>query len=254
MSPLALQIVTLVGLPIAGAILFHLWSRYRGRMARLYWSAEHVSMALATPDTGFGEVQVLYNGQPTVNLHVTRVLLTNDSTRDLTDVVVRLTYLEGTRILRSFAFHPNTVIALPHSQAFTEQLALALAAQPDIRVIDYVFRNHEYRVPVLNRGASAQFGLLVTRDDHARPTVHLEVTHPGVRLEYKEPVNDVLGVRRSHAQVAGLLIGVAGLAMVVAMSPSPLVTGLAGWLLGGLGIAIGAAAVRVLRLISKLLS
>lgn len=248
------QGLTVIGLPVAGAILLHLWTRFRGRMSRLFWSAQHTPMALSTEDTGFGRVQVLYNGQPTVNIHITQLLVRNTSTKDLTDVHVHLAYLEGTRILRSIGFVPGGLVALPHADGFDQQLAAALAQNATATQIDYLIRNHEYRIPVLNRGSAAQFGLLVTRDDHARPTISLNVTHPGVRLEYREPGTDIFGVRRTHAQIAGLAVGVMAVTAVIALGASSLVSGLTGWLLGTFLLALGAVVAKAIRGVAGLLS
>lgn len=248
------QGLTLIGLPVAGAILLHLWTRFRGRLARLFWSAQHTPMALSTEDLGFGQVQVLYNGQPTVNLHVTQVLLRNTSTKDLTDLHAHLAYLEGTRILRSIGFIPGGLEALPHADNFDQLLTTAVAQQASAAQIDYLLRNHEYRIPVLNRGSAVQFGLLVTRDDHSRPTISLDVTHPGVRLEYREPGTDIFGVRRAHAQIAGLVFGSLTALAVIALGASSFVSGLTGWLLGAFLLALGALVVKVIRGVSGLLS
>jgi len=223
-------------------------------MVRLNWSAEHVPMALATADTGYGEVQVLYNGQPTVNLHVTRVYVRNESSRDLTNVVMHLAYVDGTRILRSVGFQPGSLVTFPHSEAFNQQLGRALAAQPLQADIDYVLRNHEYRVPVLNRGSTAQFGLLVTRDDHARPTVSLDISHPGVKLDYREPGIDAFGVPRTQAQIAGTLLGLLTIILLIVWKvPTPWSAPL-GWVTGAFILLIGAIVVKVFRFLGNLLS
>lgn len=138
-------ILTVVGLPVVGALLLHVWNRYKGRMARLFWSAEHIPMALATTDTGFGEVQVLYNGQPTV-------------------------------------------------------------------------------------------------------------THEGVRLEYREPGTDIFGVRRTHAQIAGVIVGVLIVATTIALDANSVVAGSTGWLLGAFLLAFGALVVKLIRALGNILS
>ncbi|MEK7204927.1 MAG: hypothetical protein AAB254_05400, partial [candidate division NC10 bacterium] len=148
----------------------------------------------------------------------------------------------------------SSLVALPHSDRFNQQLAAALGPNPNQAQMDYLIRNHEYRIPVFNRGASAQFGLLVTRDDHARPTVSLDISHQGVRLEYREPGTDIFGVRRPHAQIAGLITGAVAVTLIVGLGASTLVAGAAGWLLGAFLLALGAFIVKVIRALGNLLS
>ena len=80
------KIFTLAGLPAAGAFAHHLWARYRGRLSALRWTVRYQPMAFATDDFGWGKVEILYNGQPTKNLHIVGIELQNASSHDLEDL------------------------------------------------------------------------------------------------------------------------------------------------------------------------
>lgn len=256
MSSMAMwgEVAKLAGLPAVGALLAHLWGRYRRRLARVSWSADHVPMAFATPDTGFGRVEVLYNGTPAVNLHITRVLVRNTSGQDLTNLIVRLAFVERTRILYSRGFQPMTLVSYQLADRFASRLASALRPNASDSEIDFVVRNHEYCIPVLNRGGEAQFGLLVTRDDHERPTISLDISHPGVRVDYRAPGADAFGVPSTQAKVAGVVVGTVVVVGTLLLTSSPLVAGVVGWVAGAFLLALGALTVRMFRTMGNLLS
>jgi hypothetical protein len=248
------RLFILVGLPLLGALGGHLWTRFRDRLARLYWSANHTPMAFATEDIGFGKVEILHNSQPVLNIHMTRVALQNDSNRDLANVTVNIGFLEGSRILRSFGFLEGGLRPLPHAPDFDRRLAAAVDGHATEGEVTTLLSNHDYTIPVLNRGSTASFAILVTRVDYSMPVVSLSVVHPGATLSYREPVPLHFGVPRSQALLWGLVVDVIALLALWYFSPPLWVAVIVALLLGLYVLALGALAVRMRRLVVKLIS
>jgi hypothetical protein len=111
----------------------------------------------------------------------------------------------------------------------------------------------DFRVPVLNRGASLRIVLLVQALPGRQPVVHLACDAQSVRLQFQGPQNLVFGVERKLSVLTGLLIGALMIAGI-AMSPMPApATAFAAFAVGCLTAALGAALVRGFRWFLRIL-
>ena len=117
------ELLLYVGLSVAGAIVGHLWTRFRRRMTTLRWTAQYQPMAFAMQDSGWGKVDILYENQPVRNLHIITAKVTNESQIDLQSVELRFQLNEGTLVLRSTAQLTGALDALPVAPAHGAILA-----------------------------------------------------------------------------------------------------------------------------------
>ena len=239
--------IKLVALPATGAIAGHLWSRYRARLATLRWTATSQAMAFATEDFGWGKVELLYNGSPAQNLHMVYVQVQNASSRDLASVRVNVTANEKTIVLRSAGTLRGGDLAFP----FADDYAKAIKASVDGTLTEqdrlmWLPRSH-FVIPVLNRGAIADFKLLVARFDYATPSVAVTVEHQGVKILHQPPAKEIWGVREGQATFVGIAAGLGSgyLALHYGIPPAWLVA--IAWFLGAAGQHVGAAVVRCWR-------
>lgn len=246
------KVVLGVVLSVLGAVAMHLWTRYRRRLAVLRWSAQHQPMAFATHDFGWGKVDILYNDQPILNLHITRVQLQNASSKDLESVEVRIALDQASGVLRSAASLRGSTDAFPFATNYAEAVAKSHDGTLTPDEIAHWTRRSDFQIPVLNRGAIADFTLFVSREDYATPEVSVECNHLGTRLLPRPLAQEVFGVRLGQAQVAGLVTGVIVLAFLY-LSPLPwLVVVAISWMLGLMGLSVGAGVVRIFRWLGRM--
>ena len=235
----------LVALPLIGAFAKHLWDRYRNRLSTLRWTASYQAMAFATEDTGWGKVELLYDGSPAQNLHMAYVQLQNASSRDLSNLRIDLIANENTTVLRSAGALRGGANAFRFSDDYSHIIQLAGEDKLPEQDRGFWLRRSSFAVPVLNRGATADFKLLLARFDYATPSVTLANEHQGVRVLHEPPVEMTLGVRVGQAIVVGIVtgIGTAFLAYYLGMDPRWLIV--LAWVLGAIAQHIGATVVRV---------
>ncbi len=241
------KIGTLLGLPAAGAIATHLWGRYRQRLAGLRWTAQYQAFAFATDDFGWGKVDILYNGQPTRNLHVVNIALQNASSRDLENLRLDLVMDSGTRVLRSAGSVRGSLQGLPFAADYTHILNEAGKRTLTKSELDYWVGRSPFLIPVLNRGAVADIRLLVSREDHSTPQVTVGCDNKGIRLTHQPFVVEHLGVRQGQAQVTGVVLTIAALSLAVVSGWSGWKLGVLAWMSGAFAMTVGALAIRAWR-------
>jgi hypothetical protein len=250
--PLLSKIGALVGLPVAGAIASHLWSRYRRRLAGIRWSAEYQPFAFATDDFGWGKVEILYDGQPTKNLHVINMALQNASSHDLQDVRLDLVMDSGTHVLRSAGAVRGSLQPLPFAPDYAHILTDAGKRVLTSVELDYWAGRSPFLIPVLNRRAVADIRLLVSREDHSTPQVTVGCDNKGVRLTHQPFVLEHLGVRQGQAQVVGVILTLAILSFAVFSGWSGWKLGALAWISGAFAMSIGALAIRTWRALVRM--
>jgi hypothetical protein len=202
-------------------------------------------MAFATDDTGWGKVELLYDGSPAQNLHMAYVQLQNASSRDLVNLRVDLVADENTIVLRSAGALRGGTNAFQFSDDYSRIIHLAGENKLPEQDRGFWLRRSSFGVPVLNRGATADFKLLLTRFDYATPSISLTNEHQGVRVLHEPPVDVTWGVRVGQAIVVGVVVGIgtAFLAMRLGMDKRWLIV--LAWVLGAVAQHIGAAVVRL---------
>lgn len=245
--PLILKIVTVVGLPTAGAVATHLWTRYRRRRSKLRWTAVYQPMAFATQDFGWGEVQILYDGSPTQNLHMVSIELQNASPNDLENVRIDVVTDPGTIVLRSQGVVRGSLQNLPYSTDYAKVLERAQKQKLPQADIDFWSVRSPFLVPVLNRGEIIDLALLVSRFDHSTPTVSVGCDHRGVRSVHEPLAEEHLGVRQGIAQIVGVAVTAAAILVTVLVASPIWVAAVIGWVSGLFAMTIGALVVRAWR-------
>jgi len=209
-------------------------------------------MAFATEDFGWGKVEILYNKQPAQNLHIITVQVVNESQNDLSAVELNMQVSDGTIVLRGMAQIRGSLDALPLAAGYAAVLAEAgkrKLTDPELAILS---KRSDFLAPVLNRASVIDARLLVARQDHLTPSIVLQCSHLGVRLRHEAPAVQLWGVNQQRASLAGLLIGFLVVVVVVSKGGATWAGGLVTWLVGAFGIALGAAAVLLWRLLMRL--
>ncbi len=243
------QILVGIVVFLFGALVNHLWNRYRRRLRCLRWSAEYHRLAVAAEDVAFGKVEVLYNKAPATNLHLAAIQLQNESASDLQGVVINMACLEGSTILVSQGALAGSLQNIPFTEEFNR--ALSNREHPNLA---YLTTHRDYRIPVLNRGATANFAVLLHRNDALQPNLTVACDHIGVQFRRQAPAAMFWGVPLVRAQIVGLVASFISAAVLAALLVSTWVVGLGSWAFGVLMLAFGAMIIKGWRSILRLLS
>ena len=191
---------------VLGGLATHLWQRYLNRLAAFRWTAMHTHIAVSGDHPHFGKVEVLWNGSPTKNLHFCTIELENESSRDFSDVEIRIVYADGSQIYGEGQLSGTTQF-MPWTKRYVAEvdaLTKAEAHKADPAVHNALARR-EYVIPVFNRGTRFFITYLVNSPVEA-PYVNVTLDHVGVRA-YQRPQrpNMLYGVWQTYAAVVGLL-------------------------------------------------
>ena len=244
-----MEILLAITLIIFGALLKHIWTRYRARIKTLRWSDSYHRVAVALEASTFGKVEVSHNGIPVTNLYTASIEVQNESTSDLKDVVINIACLDGSTILSSFALIEGSLNYLNWTYEYSQQLSTATGEQ-----IDAVLARRDYHVPVLNRGAKANFFMLLQRNDTLQPKVSLGCDHLGFRVRYHAPGIMWWGVPDSQARGIGVAVTFAISVFLAGILTSKWIIGLGAWILGITVVLFGVGTVKACRALSRLLS
>ena len=243
------KIIVGIAVFLFGALVTHIWNRYRNRTKRLRWSAEYYRIAYAADDTYFGKVEVLYNDRPVTNLYLALIQVQNENTSDLEDVVVNIACLDGSTLLVSHGALQGSLQLLPLTDEFTNALSDIESAN-----LEYLITRRDYKIPVLNRGAIANFTILLSRTDTLQPNLTLACDHVGVQLVQREPDVMILGVPRRQALFSGWVVTLAASIALAMLVDSKWIIAVAAWLLGLHVLNIGSVGQKCWKWIGRLLS
>ena len=249
-------LAALIGAFIA-VVVQELWRRIRGRMSTLRWSARHFPIAASAAHDRFGRVEVSYNGQPIWNVQGCVLEIENESSTDLTDVELNLAYGDGTVFLVAEGGIVGSTQALPFTETFSESMKEVGKLPPEERGkhpdVRYLTQRRDFRIPVLNRGARAQFkSLIAPQINVSIPILLVSCDHPGVRLRNR-PVQEMWwGEPRNRAAVIGLVWAVLFAWAVGSSIASPLWASFLALVLGAFCIVFGAVSLKLTRLLRRI--
>lgn len=235
----------------AGWIVAQFWRRFRARMTILRWQAGHVPVAVSGQDAVFGTIEVLYNGNQVHNLFFTTIDLQNQSNTDLADIDLNIVFQDGTTIFMARGAVQGSANALPFADPFDRELDRFIKLSPTdpnrASLGVALALRRDFRVPVLNRGASLKISMLVQAPPGRQPFVSLACDAKGVRLLFQGPQNLVFGVERNLAVLTGISIGLAIVTGIIASPLSPIAAALAAFAVGLVVGILGAGVVRGFR-------
>jgi hypothetical protein len=237
--------ILLLFLGVAGT---QVWNAYKNRTRKFAWQAWHSPIAMAGTTPFLGNVTVQHNGIPVTHLHTTIVEFENASTKDVTDLLITLSFLNGGNVLNAAGTVDSTQVSL--DPAYLAQLQ---ANQNNITQLQQLTKAVVFRVPVLNRWKKATFNLLVHRDDLSNPYVLPSCAYPGFTVEQKILFSQLLyGVSRNAAALIGILFTAPTVVLLVLRYPHhPVINAAIAYVLG-LGVAgVGVLVVRLSRFFGK---
>ena len=250
MSPETLnQILLGILLFLFGALVNHVWNRYRSRLKPIHWSAWYFKVAVAAADPLFGTIEVRHDGSPVANVHTASVQVENGSNSDLENVVINVACLERSRILRAMGAMQGSLQPIPFTANFWNALS-----DPEHRFAAYVSTHSDFQIPVLNRGAKANFSFLLSRGDALEPRLTVTCDHLGIEFKQRPSAVMLLGVPTMQAVWVGLAASFICVVALVVRVHSTWVTGFLAWVLGCCGSLLGVGVIRTWRWCGRQLS
>lgn len=211
-SRLALPLATGIG----GYLLKHITDRFFSRVRILNYTVGSVFIGSSAEDSLFGSVEIRHNGNKVNSLYLTTLELTNGSSKDFSDLSIVLYADTNSLILFSHSEKLGEVSGISFQKSFLD--AVNSGKFPELH-----FRRRDYHLPVLNRGETLKFQLLITNLKSETPSAWMSCEHPGLKLNI-EKINDRFwGEPRKTSALIGMAISliIASASAYIASNSSP---------------------------------
>lgn len=236
---------------LSGVVLTLITQKVLGKRGLFTYFVSHNRVGVSADDAVFGTVRVTWNGNEVPHLYSSTVELRNESLADYQNVVVRV-FSNDTRLLSARADLMGTTRILEWSEEFSHRLAVEPGTQPSPGQMTLYGRQREYAVPTMNRGQVVRLTFLNAPDGEAQPTIWLDIVHPGVKIRFRVPQQQVLGTPQPVAALIGAALGVPFLLVVVALTDVAWVAAIVCLLYGVCVVVPGAYCIKAWRGIREL--
>jgi hypothetical protein len=193
---------------IGGVIIAWLTQRVLNKRGTFSYFLNHLRIGVSVEDKIFGSVAVSWNGYPIPNLFLSALELTNESMNDYENVVIRA-YTSDTQLLSEQTQILDTPNILEWTEKYKKQLYVEPGQSPTESQKAIYFGQREYIIPVMNRGQKIKITYLNSAKGVETPNIWLSVSQKGVKLKFRVPQNQILGIPQPRAALAGVIIGVA---------------------------------------------
>jgi hypothetical protein len=204
---------------IAVALFHQVWRRFKRRMITLRWTHSYQIIAVSANDPVVGTIQIIRNERPVLNVMMCHLQITNDSNKDVTNLILDVGFNDGTIILAESGsvngVPRNTVF---YTEAFTADAARIMQVPEEQRQQHPEFTrlnsNRQYRVPVLNRYSVCDLELTVQRQPvlALQREIMVNCNHEGLLLvPERHPIIQLyklFGVPYRKAVIVGMIVGV----------------------------------------------
>lgn len=193
--------ISLIVTGLASLIIGVYLEKFKGRITVLSRKITSQAIAYSSQDEYWGHIKVLYNDNEAKNLNLFTVEIKNESSRDISDVIVDLKVDDTSMVLASNAYlnESDTTLLLTNEyfQYYLEvmkrndeeskQIKLGkikvTEKDPNLaREVTYITTLKKFVIPVLNRGKKATFNILVENFKGIYPAVSADVVQRGIKL------------------------------------------------------------------------
>jgi hypothetical protein len=206
----------------------------------------HERVGISADDPKFGRVGVTLNDNPIPNLFLSTVELINQSLRDYENVVACV-YTNDTALFTEMTQIVGTLNNLKWTESYENQVRVAADQQPSPTQRDLYFSRREYLIPVVNRGQIVRFQFLNAAKTQNPPTIWLSILHKGVRVQFRVPQQEILGVPRPMATLVGLIVSIILVGFVIAFVKPVWIAAVSSLICGLVVVFPGAAIIRAWR-------
>lgn len=195
---------------IGGVITAWLTQRVISKSGIFTYFVNHLRVGMSTEDVIFGRVAVSWNGNPILNLFLSRLELKNESMNDYENVVIRV-YTSDTLLLSEQTQILDSPNILEWSADYKKQVHIESGQEPTEQQRAIYHGQREYIIPIMNRGQSVRLTYLNSAkvQSNETPKIWLSIFQKGVKLKFRNFQNQIFGVPQPRAAFVGVIIGVA---------------------------------------------
>lgn len=239
---------------IGGGLATRFLERLKNRIQELEYKVTHDRVGFSVDDPIFGSVKAIWNGTELSNLYNSTVTISNSTTKDLKEVVVKV-YTGSTRLLSQSVSIKDTTYVPPYTDSYKEALQVSPGEQATQVQLNQYFTSREYKIAALNRGQVVVLQYLTHEPNQASsPAVWVEIQQEGLRAVFKKTVPEVHGVPMRYAVAAGLLASIGILIGAVYLNLPTWLAALVAMLGGWFATSIGAWMYRLVKGLIRFLS
>jgi hypothetical protein len=230
---------------IAGALLMHLWKKFINRISVLRYSVFYQHIAISSNLPGIGSIEVLHNSIPVKSLYFSTVKIINDTNRDLSNIEFNLTCDPNSIIITSQGMNKSS----GKNVDFTDRYSKLLSNDKEENVKN-ILSFRDYLVPVINRGDTIEFTLLIVNELANFPFVTVSCDCIGVKIKFQaEPRQKLFGESTPLSAIIGIIITTIVCYLLIYFNLSPT---LGVWLAFLLGLTTTFFGLLVIKIFKKL--
>lgn len=237
---------------LVGIIGTWLTQRLRNRRGVFSYFVKHNKVGMSATDSIFGTVSVTWNNNQVKHLFLSTIELKNESPNDYEDVVIR-TYTSDTDLLSESTQIVDTPNIIEWTEGYRKKVHVSPGQEPTKNQVAIYFGQREYLIPVFNRGQMVRISYLNAARSESMPHIWLHATVKGVKVKFRVPQNQILGIPQPHATSAGVLIGIIGLIPLVLLISTTWVIAVLAMIYGFVAQLPGAYVIKVYRKIRDII-
>lgn len=180
----------------------HVWDKFINRISILRYTVFHQHIAISSNIPAIGSIEVLHNKIPVNSLYISTIYIVNDTNRDLSNIEFNLCCDSDSIILIS---HGNNNSSGKNIYFTDKYSKISSDSNPEVARQTLLFR--DYIVPVMNRGDTIEFSLLIVNELRNYPLISVACDHIGVKIKFqKAPRQKLFGESTSLSALIGIII------------------------------------------------
>ena len=231
---------------VVGAILTLLIRRILNKRGLFTYVVSHYRVGVSADDAVFGTVKAIWNNLPVANLWSSSVELRNESLKDYENVIVKV-FTNDSFLLSERTEIVDTSHILEWTKGFAARVAVLSGSQPTDDQRSLYAREREYLIPTLNRGQCVRLTYLNAAETPQQPGIWIDILHKGVKTKFRVPQPEFLGVPQYSAARAGVVLGIAVVAVFIATMETLWLAAALSFLYGVLTLFPGAVVIKLWR-------
>ena len=231
---------------VVGAIITLLIKRILNKSGLFTYFVSHYRVGVSADDAIFGTVRATWNNHSVDNLYSSSVELRNESLKDYENVIVKV-FTNDTVILTEGTEIVGTTRILEWTTDFARRVAVPFGGEPTDAQRRLHAHEREYLIPTMNRGQFVRFTYLNATSTPQQPTIWVDILHKGVKTKFRVPQPEFLGVPQYSAELVGVVLGIAVVAVFIATMETLWLAAALSFLYGVLALFPGAIVIKLWR-------
>ncbi len=218
-TQLVIDILKYIGSFLVGGIVFLIKEKYQNRKAIFTKRTWGQRLAFSVQSQDWGNIQILYNGSPSNNLHTLSAEITNTSNKDFSKLTFEFSVPLGCTIYRHQGqlIYDNLTKDLSLQEDFNDKfedvrqrhLAIIENQQPVGNAlqseINYVTRHRALAIPLIKSKTKAIFHFLV-EDFEDKPYLNISILEPGLKLTTYQDEAERKVTKKKWTEYGGLIV------------------------------------------------